>query len=235
MWYYTLMPSKNTLKIYQAGGIYHLYNRGVNKMDIFLDGQDYGVFLSYLKAYLLPKDTEKLNKILADPQSSPREKSFVIRELNLNNFHNKIYLIAYCLMPNHYHLLIKQKEGDDMAIFMKSLMTRYTQYFNKRYKRVGPIYQSRYKAVLVTTDEQLLHLTRYIHRNPKRTVLLKQPSSYQCYLGKNKQEWIKSDIVIGNFASSGFNSYQSFVESEDSDLEEQTIATISKIAIDFDS
>ena len=229
------MPSKNTLKIYQAGGFYHLYNRGVNKMDIFTDREDYGVFLSYLKTYLLPKNTDKLYTIISNQKSTAKDKDTAIRELNLNNFYGKIDLVAYCLMPNHYHMLVTQKETTGIEIFMKSLMTRYTQYFNKRHKRVGPVYQSRYKAVLVDTDAQLLHLTRYIHCNPERTVLFQQPSSYPIYLRKIKQDWVKPDFILQNFAKTGFNSYQSFVESKDSELEEQTFRTISKIAIDFES
>lgn len=234
------MPAKNSLKIYVEGGYYHVYNRGVAKMNIFLDEQDYRVFLDYLKTYLLPKDKEALMQKISDQTASPKEKDNALRLLGLNNFHQRIELLCYCLMPNHLHFLFKQSGVKDMEIFMKSLMTRYTQYFNRRYDRVGPIWQGRYKAILLETDEQLLHLTRYIHRNPdslKRTVptgtvLFEQPSSYPNYLGEISQLWVKPEFVLQNFEMSGFSSYRAFVESDDSDVEAQSAVTLEKVTLD---
>ena len=168
------MPAKNTLKMYIDDGYYHLYNRGVNKMPIFNDEQDYRVFLRYLKTYLIPKDYDALNLILTDTKTSQQIRAETLKELNLKNFHGKITLIGYCLMPNHFHLLVHTKSGHDMEYFMRSLMTRYTQYMNRKYTRVGPLFQGRYKAVLVETTEQLLYLTRYIHRNPLEAYLNQQ-------------------------------------------------------------
>lgn len=248
------MPAKNAIKIYAEGGYYHIYNRGVNKIPIFADEQDYGVFLSYLKTYLLPKDDQKLMAILDDEKISQRERDETLKQLRLNNFNGKVDLLAYCLMPNHYHLLIRQSEGTDVIFFTKSLMTRYTSYFNKRHIRIGPLFQGRYKAVLVETEAQLLHLTRYIHRNPletsedrgqERTVLsngfkptkertvLCQPSSYSVYLGKVEQTWVKPDLILKNFSKFGFDSYQTFVENTDTGLEEETLLTIAKITLDL--
>lgn len=160
------MPAKNSLKIYTPNSYYHLYNRGVEKRIIFIDEQDYHVFLSYLKEYLIPKDELALRKRLADSNTSYKEKDKILKALRMNNFSEEIFLVAYCLMPNHFHLLIKQSDELSIDRIMNSLGTRYTMYFNRKYKRVGPLYQDVYKAVLVRTDEQLLHLSRYIHRNP---------------------------------------------------------------------
>jgi len=157
------MPAKNRTKIYVENGYYHLYNRGVEKRNIFLDQQDYGVFLCYLKEYLTPRDEKQLKKILANTKTSYREKAKILKILALNNFSEEITLIAYCLMPNHFHFLLKQKNAGSIDQLMNSLGTRYTMYFNKKYNRVGVLYQGVYKAVLVSTDDQLLHLTRYIH------------------------------------------------------------------------
>ena len=210
------MPKKNTVKLYLAGGCYHILNRGVNKRRIFLDEQDYSVFLSYIKTYLVPKDVEGLTKIIADQAASPKQKDRALRELQLNNFHRLITLLAYILMANHFHFLIRQKNERDIKVFMQSLMTRYTRYFNKRHNRVGPLFESIYKAVPVESDEQLLHLTRYIHRNDPR---FKQPSSYPNYLGQVHQEWVKPEFILEHFLDTGFNSYREFVESEDSETE----------------
>ncbi len=222
MVYIPLVPSKNVIKPYVANSYYHIYNRGVNKQLIFNDQQDYAVFLTYLRIYLSPKDTDSLLNIVSNSGTDPNAKAKAIREFKLNNFYEKISLISFCLMPNHYHLLIHQSDEKDIVSFMKSIMTRYSAYYNKRNKRIGPLFQDKYKAVLVLTDEQLLHLSRYIHRNPlnlvnlkrtvlDRTVFFRQPSSYPVYLGMKKQEWIISEDVLSAFSKTGFNSYQQFV------------------------
>ena len=103
------MPGKNSIKVYGDDCYYHVYNRGVNKRKIFKDKQDYSVFLGYLKEYLLPRDQERLLKIAADASSKYKERETAKKQLQLNNFCERVFLIAYCLMPNHFHFLIKQK------------------------------------------------------------------------------------------------------------------------------
>lgn len=209
------MPAKNSVKEFRANAYYHIYNRGVEKRVIFLDDQDYGVFKSYLKVYLLPKDEIGLQHTLNDPTSSPFEKAEATRLIKLNNFSDSIQLLAYCLMPNHFHLLIKQSDESSIDLFMNSLATRYSMYFNKRYKRVGHLFQGTYKAVLVDSEPQLLHLSRYIHKNPyvKGVPLQSYPhSSYSAYLGIRKLEWIKPTDILNYFSTTGFNSYENFVE-----------------------
>lgn len=221
------MPSKNEVKIYKDNSYYHLYNRGVEKRIIFLDQQDYAVFLSYLKAYLLPKDEKNLQKKLADQKTNYKEKDTILKLLRLNNFHGTLELLAYCLMPNHFHFLVYQKASDIIEKFMNSLITRYVMYFNKKYKRVGPLFQGLYKAVSVETDEQLIHLSRYIHSqslaSQGRPLRDRQPSSYPNYLGHiSSQEWVKPEKVLTHFNREGrklislrsINSYKSFVESK---------------------
>ncbi len=230
------MPAKHVIKDYVADAYYHVYNRGVNKADIFIDEQDYSVFLSYLKTYLIPKDEKGLRTIILSPTASPKDRREAVRLLRMNNYFGNIDLLAYVLMPNHFHLLLKQKEERDLEGLLQSLTTRYTAYVNRRHKRVGSLLQGTYKAVLVAADEQLLYLTRYIHRNPlslKRLNLLRtQPSSYQNYLGIAQQEWMKPHEILAHFGKQGFTSYQSFVESNDDGLEEQSLSSISRMMID---
>ena len=232
------MPARNSIKEYIENSYYHLYNRGVEKRLIFLDDQDYSVFLSYLKEYLLPKNTSELQDIIANPQSSWREKDKANKSLRMNNFFGKITLFAYCLRPNHFHFLIKQKEANSIDTFMNSLATRYTMYFNKKYKRVGSLYQAVYKAVSVSTDKQLLYLSRYIHNQSlaSQGEALRswqaqkniQPSSYPEYLGKRKTEWIKPEEILSFFSKTNPKlSYKNFVESSDQDL-----SSIAKIVIE---
>jgi len=205
------MTAKNRTKIYVDNTYYHVYNRGVEKRDIFLDDQDYGVFLSYLKFYLMPPEDPN------DPRGpSPR----LSPSQQLSNHHGKISLIAYCLMPNHFHLLIRQADKDSMTNFLRALATRYSMYFNKRYIRVGSLFQGRYKAVLVDNEMQFLYLTKYIHRNPldlfdytPDNLLDYSYSSYRNYTGITHQDWIDpSDIIYRYSNTDPHSTYQSFVE-----------------------
>lgn len=226
------MPAKNSLKTYSKDSYYHLYNRGVEKRIIFQDRQDYNVFLSYLKTYLLPKDEMMLKNLLSDPTSTWADKEKVIQLLRMNNFAEEISLIAYCLMPNHFHFLLKQKSSNAIDRLMSSLGTRYTMYFNKKYKRVGSLYQAVYKAVCVESNEQLLHLSSYIHRNPlSKKQMLSQPSSLPEYLTtKKKSEWVHPDIVLSYFSKTNPKlSYKSFV------LQTEDLFLIEKLSIDIDN
>lgn len=216
------MPGKNTRKQYVKNGYYHVYNRGVEKRKIFVDEQDYSVFLSYLKEYLLPKNIQELSDIVNNENSPPFEKNKALKLIRLNNFATDISLIAYCLMPNHFHLLIKQNSRDSMDKFMNSFCTRYTMYFNAKYERVGKLYEGTYKAVIVSTDEQLLHLSRYIHSNPiklktdKGDALFGQPSSLPIYLGLNKATWVSSNEILSFFSKTNPKlSYKNFMGLEE--------------------
>ena len=232
------MAAKNSVKQFVENGYYHIYNRGVEKRTIFLEPQDYSVFLSYLKTYLLPKDTNKLWLSLAEANLPWAEKAKILKLIRLNNFSSSLNLLSFCLRPNHFHLLVRQTDANTIDKFMNSLGTRYGGYFNRKYKRVGPLFQGLYKAVLVNTDEQLLHLTRYIHRNPipliPQDTLLQnyEYSSYPYFLGTAHSDWVKPDTTLSHFARSGPNSYQSFVE--DRALEADSITRIASLTLDFE-
>lgn len=230
------MPAKNKVKEYRTNGCYHIYNRGVEKRLIFTDHLDENIFLMYLQNYLLPKNVTELQRTLLNHDSTPKNKADALKMLRLNNFFDEIDLLAYCLMPNHFHLLVKQKNERSIEKFMKSLLTRYVQYFNKRHeKRVGGLFQDTYKGVLVQSEEQLLHLSRYIHKNPaKKGVSLKTmsgTSSYPNYLGMRRQSWVKPGEVLNYFSKSGFNSYENFVEQNI--YEERSIMTIKDLSLDI--
>jgi len=208
------MPAKNSVKQFVENSYYHIYNRGVEKRNIFMEDMDYAVFLSYLKTYLLPKDEQTLQKALADENGNYAQKAEAIKLLRMNNFSDNVELLAYCLMTNHFHFLVKQTESTSIDSFMNSLSTRYSMYFNRKYKRVGHLFQGTYKAVLVESKEQLLHLTRYIHSNPGSKGVPFQTydySSYRDYLNPERSEWVKPKNVLTYFATKGVNSYQEFM------------------------
>lgn len=143
------MASRNALKVDIAEQYYHVYNRGVNKGVIFQDADDYRVFLNLLKRYL---DKGHQNDVHKSP---------------VHTLNGKIEINAYCLMPNHFHLLIYQLEEGSMKKLIQSVCSSYTAYFNKKYSRVGHLFQGVYKASLISTDAYVQHISRYIHLNPK--------------------------------------------------------------------
>lgn len=221
------MPAKNSTKTYIENGYYHIYNRGVEKRPIFMDRQDYSVFLSYLKEYLLPKNEKDLYEKLSNPNISSKEKDKILKLLRLNNFYQEITLLAYCLMPNHFHLFIKQKNQSAIDTFMNSLATRYTMYFNRKHKRVGSLCQDVYKAVLINTEEQFLHLSRYIHK--QALALQDQPSSYLEYIGLRKTMWVHPEEILGYFSKTNpVLSYKNFVTESDDNLtfDQQTLKNL---------
>ncbi len=97
-------------------------------------------------------------------------------------------IIAYCIMPTHIHLIFKQLEDNGISRSVNNILNSYTRYFNTKHKRKGPLWESRFKSKLVENEEQLLHLSRYIHLNPVTAFLVDKPelwrySSYREYLG----------------------------------------------------
>ncbi len=222
--YTLLMPARNVVKIYAADSLYHIYNRGVEKRKIFLDAQDYHVFLKNLKEALsAPPEFKKANLT-----SSVQGSTFHIRRRPSKNFSSEIELLAFVLMPNHFHLLIKQKSDRAIKEFMQSIATRYSVYFNKKYKRVGSLFQGIYKAVLINEEPYLLHLTRYFHLNPSEHTddLIGAYSSYSYYLGQKHAEWLKPEFILSFFEAGtvpllkNVNTYRDFVESYPQDSAE---------------
>lgn len=138
-----------------------------------------------------------------------------------------VTLLAYCLMPNHIHLLLSQDTEESIEKFIHRLHTSYTMYFNKKYERIGAVFQGRFKAKPVATDEYLLHVSRYIHLNPmdlsvkNRILNLNQYpwSSYKEYIKINetKRSFSKPERILNYFGSDikkskGKYKYKHFVE-----------------------
>lgn len=183
------MPGRNTIKIYVPNSYYHVYNRGLGH--IFLDDEDYLYFESLLARHTSPKPVQ---------DSRGREYRW---------YYPLIHVNAYCLMPNHFHLLIHQTE-DELAIskFASSVLTAYTMYFNKKHKRRGPLFENTYKAVRIESDTQLMHITRYIHLN-HRDYRAWDHSSYTDYLWQTR-DWIDTKPILALFPS--IRAYQEFVD-----------------------
>jgi putative transposase len=170
------MPSRNIVKVYDTESYYHVYNRGAGNQKLFLDANDKRKFLSLIERYVTPKENR-----------DDSEKSYPEFDIEIN---------AFCLMGNHFHLLVYQMEDRDaLSGLMRSVSTAYSMYFNKKYKRHGHVFQSVFKASRITDESYLKHITRYIHMNP-RTYMTYRWSSLGAYLDDVCQPWIKPERVM---------------------------------------
>ncbi len=232
------MPSKNIIKIYVQDGIYHIYNRGIEKRNIFLDEQDYKIFLYFLKRYLLSPD--EFDEVPPHQQTRQELSPNYIRPNQWQtDLYKKIQLWCHCLMPNHFHLLLKQFTEKAIIEFMRRLINSYTRYFNEKYKRIGALFQGSYKAVLVENEFYLIHLSRYIHANPRELFKNIQGfrkysySSYLDYLGDRHTKWVYPEEILsyfekqkGDLGSDEFSSYENFVETYNKNKEHKVLGNL---------
>lgn len=184
--------------------IYHVFNRGVARLPIFSSTKDYKRFLELVDYYRftdIPCSYSQFKKIA----SENREK--ILNELRANN-NIHIEILAFCLMPNHFHFLIRQISDNGLKIFMSNFQNGYVKYYNLKSERGGPLFQSSFKAVRIESDEQLLHVSRYIHLNPCTSFLIGkdnltayQWSSYSDYILNNSDQYIfvKKELVLAFF------------------------------------
>lgn len=145
---------------------YHIYNRGVEKRRIFENQRDYQRFLKTLTYYQLEGPKPKLSHY------------FQYQNFQPNKAQKLVEIISYCLMPNHFHLLVKQLKNGGITDFITHLSLSYTKYYNTKYSRTGPLLQGQFKATLIESDEQLVHVSRYIHLNPLVSFLVKSLEKY---------------------------------------------------------
>lgn len=194
------MPYRTTPLINNQ--IYHVFNRGVAKLPIFTDRRDYNRFLETIYYYQFqgPK-----------PQFSQLKR---FKDFNFEKNKKIVEIISYCLMPNHYHFLINQLQDNGISEFISKVSNSYTKYFNTRHNRVGPLLQGQFKAVRIESDEQLLHVSRYIHLNPIVSFLIKDIkeyfwSSYPAYIGSQVDKICTSELVLSMFKTK--QKYEQFV------------------------
>ena len=194
-------------KEFAAGEIYHLYNRGNGKMDIFRDHQDYVNFLLRLSV-LLGKPRGAL--AIGSDGATARLR------LRLDYFDAGMFeLVCYCAMPNHFHLLVQQCGDTPISTLMHKLATSYSMYFNAKYEHVGHLFQSRFRAVRVDDDRYLKHISAYIHLNPETAGLVKKAErwkygSYPDYLGEREDAVCDKTKVLEQFKS--VSAYRRYVE-----------------------
>lgn len=186
-------------KIFRQDCIYHIYNRGNNKDIIYHDQTDYEQFLKRLKLVLGQSNTPI--PLFGDRKG----RHLNIRPLPKGSF----TILAYCLMPNHFHFLVRQNNTTGIDKLISKLCTSYAAYYNKRYERIGHVFQDAFKAKLVNNDGYITYLSAYIHNNPEN-VLTYPYSSFLDYTANRGGTICNKEYILSYFSQNP-SLYRDFV------------------------
>ena len=193
-----------------SGKIYHIFSKSIAGFKIFRSKTEYERMRKLFGYYMIDSPPLRFSSFLEIKNKDAFYKKHFARKNYI------IEIIAYCIMPTHIHLLLKQIKDNGISMFMRKILDSYSRYFNVKNKRKGPLWQGRFKNVLIETDEQLLHLTRYIHLNPTSKNLIDKPenwqySSYREYLGliDNRKDRL---CDFSNYLHMKIGSYKRFTE-----------------------
>lgn len=193
-----------------TGEFYHIFNRGVARQPIFLSKYDYQQALLALSYYRFTKPPIRLSRF---KNLSLVERGKLLKELKTTE--KLVEIISYVFMPNHFHFLLKQTADNGISIFLSKLSNSYTKYFNTKHTRPGPLLQGIFKSVHIESDEQLLHLSRYIHLNPAATGVIREDELFS-YPWSSLPNFIKGESplvflepVLAHFSSK--EDYKKFV------------------------
>lgn len=203
------MPARVTPVI--TDHYYHVYNRGVARMPVFYTVSDYRYMLRAFEYYRFIDVPLRLSQFL----HLDAAQQLYLKNETESKAKTLISVVAYVLMPNHFHLILRQNVDNGIALYMGRAINSYARYLNTKRKRVGPLFQGVYKAVRIESNEQLLHLSRYIHLNPfvggiirKEAVCTYPWSSLSVFIGAGTS-FIQPEIVLNQFSDT--NTYQAFV------------------------
>jgi len=193
---------------------YHVFNKSIEGFRIFNNQYDYKRMLNLIIFYQLRDVPCCLSQFIRDGKSRKDDVDVQIRSLSAQG-EKIIQVIAYCLMPTHIHFVLKQLSDDGISNFMRLVLNGYARYFNSKYKRLGPLWASRFKSVVVNNDQQLWHLSRYVHLNPTTARLVEIPeaweySSYKEYI--NSVDQINRIAFYENVIDVDPQNYKSFIE-----------------------
>lgn len=205
------MPNKYFIRNFQPRTYHHIFNRGSFKQNVFRKKKDYDTFIDILKYYLRYPTLSPLSKLSQlKLANASKTKQPTVKPYQLN---------AYCLMPNHFHFLLFQKEkSPTISDFIKKISITYAMYFQQQYHHSGRLFQGRFKSVKVFDDPQLLYLTKYIHLNPVKITEGCDPSNYPyssladyLLLNKAEKDWLDSKTIIRKFYPKSLNPQQKYL------------------------
>ncbi len=189
-----------------TGETYHVFNRSVRQAPIFTDKREFSLFLKTVHYYLQAKPPVKFSNYRVCPSKYKTDYTNLL-----------VKVIAYCLMPNHYHFILTQVQDKGIENFIHRSATSYSCYFNIKHEQKGPVFEGNFKAVRVENQYQLVHLSRYLHLNPVTAYIVEDPagyefSSYKDYLmetGSGRDDFLDKEDVLADFSTS--QDYQKFV------------------------
>jgi len=183
--------------------IYHVFNLGVERRPIFMDKREYDRGLLTLNFYRFKNLSTGLAQVLKLDQE---KRNFFLSQL-MKQKERLVDILGYCLMPNHFHLLLKQLTEGGITKFIGDFSNSYTRYFNTRNKRIGHLFQGVFKAIRIEDNEQLIHVLRYIHLNPVVSLVIKETdfedypySSFSEYLSK-REGFCHKKMILDYFSS----------------------------------
>ncbi len=199
-------------KNFASESYYHVFNRGNGKQTVFFDAEDYKLFILRLRENLFP---------LVSPEGRPQGGASLIAESHTPYIRKPLppesfHLLSYCLMPNHFHFLVKQNTDLPVGKLIAKVCTSYSMYVNKKYDKVGNLFQGTFKAALVDSDAYLLWVSAYIHNNPRTAGLVESSqdwsySSYADYLGLRSGTLCDQSLILG-MMNEDRSQYKKFVE-----------------------
>jgi len=197
----------------ETGKIYHILNKSIAGYEIFNREEDYTRIIQATRFFSRKGNLPKFSQFL---NSKKIEKNGLQKSIDKKAKKKIVDILAYCIMPTHFHFILKQNRKDGISSFVGDLCNSYSRYFNNKYDRKGPLWQGRFKRIEAESDDQLIHLTRYIHLNPVSAGLVNSPEDWQC---SSYQEFIKPEEVeekicdYENHLQINPEEYKSFVES----------------------
>lgn len=198
----------------EAFGIYHVYNRGVRKEALFHDGKDYSRFLLLILTLQSDVNLKNISRL-----NDRFNKKLQLDELDISTEGKErfVELISFCIMPNHFHIMVNQLVEGGLAKYMQKVLTAYTMYYNKKYNKTGHVFQGKYKSVFIEDDEQLVYTFIYIHKNPidiDEDIFKYQWSSLADFLDTNRWgTYLKPEIVTDRYGANLAKYKQDIVDS----------------------
>lgn len=165
--------------------IYHVFNKSIAEFKIFNNTNELIRMQNIIYYYQKENPEIKFSKFIKLTQDEQDKKQIALIQKE-----DIVQILTYCVMPTHIHLVLKQLKQNGISIFMNNILNSYSRYFNIKHKRKGPLWEGRFKNILVTNDEYLLHLTRYIHLNPVTIKLVDKPEDWQA---SSYNEYISRD------------------------------------------
>ncbi len=181
------MPSRLTPLV--TNQYYHAFNRSINKEPIFIKASSCDRAIQTISYYSFENPPIRLSYFLAQ---GPHKRNEIMQNVKKNSA-RLVDIITYCLMPNHYHLLLKQVSEDGISKFISLFQNSYTRYFNTKFLRQGHLFQGQFKVVRIEDNEQLIHVHRYIHLNPHTSFVVKTLAYLEKYAYSSLPEYISGN------------------------------------------